>query len=913
MANDMTPKRGYEFKSKQQVDPNRLDIELDRIYGAFQSIQEFLSKTHDPTGLIKTNTVGKSALKPQIFQNLEDEITRSAREILDQQNQSLKSTQSLVGTLQGYASQAADARQKAEQALSQSLTALAKSETVQKDVLSSRGRTERALQNASARQQDAETSASSARLAEDMAYRWAEKLDGPVFVPTGGNPVDDGFYSSKWWARFTETNVNFGSYWYLGTHPAPPTEGNDGAPLQKGMWYFDTTRDQTYIFNGVGWEAISGVVGDVRSVFGRQGDIFAEAGDYDEFYVPKVGGWQHPFQGDVYINDITGDLSQFYFVGQDPTPEHPTGYRVGALQFDKRTSLGAIVTFDGTQNSAPGAVYYFPFSDPTTGPYNANPRNVLTVETGVSKFQQANQVMNGGNLHIEKASATLRLNADTATNPQLFWRSTADGVAFDEWNALLQNWDGRLTLRHNNAVKYAFDTNPFVPSASGVLRRDVGDARYYTQSEVYTQSEADARFARWQQEWSPAPQYEANDVVRDGAYLVVATAPNINDKPVIEEEPVYPGADANIVSQTPVSEQVYWTGQEYFVQDAWYVDGFRFYTPPGDFEFTVIYRVRNEDGTLQKVKQASAWQTYGTDGWKELTLPSFLLLDGQRLEIWLGTRAVAQASEVLGNWTTSNTNGGTPAAGEAYFRNNASEIQFNVTDGDAGDRTTELASIPVGASLDFGGLSWTVSSVTNDASTYTFIIQPSQGRPAEGTYLFQWSWGAPDPLPYVADTTWWQNNQSIRGSVGTEIVDDMTETDAQYGVDILMRQVQLSENWDIMAVSGVSGGSGPSTQIQEQHNEDGSGYQIVGKTLRCWGFATGSGTATPTVVTFPKTFARNPAITLAQANTVPHTRDCGITNPTSSSFELIYRLHSDGSDLPNTAYWQAVGEWDGVS
>ncbi len=419
----------------------------------------------------------------------------------------------------------------------------------------------------------------------------------------------------------------------------------------------------------------------------------------------------------------------------------------------------------------------------------------------------------------------------------------------------------------------------------------------------------------WKDVWSSAPVYNVNDVVRDGSYLVIARNQNQNDQPVVEQDAAYPGADANTVNQTPVNEQVYWTGQEYFIQDARYIDGFRFYTPPGNFEYSVIYRVRNEDGTLEKVKQASAWQSYVTDGWKELTLPSFLVLDKQRLEIWLGTRAVAQANTVTGPWTTTNRNGGTPAAGEAYFRNNATEIQFNVIDGNAVDRRTELATIPVGASFDFGGLSWTISSITNDASTYTFIIQPGQGRPAEGTYAFEWSWGAPDPLPYVADTTFWQNNQNIRGSVGTAIVDDMTETDAQYGVDILARQVQISANWDIMAVSGVSGGGGGGgggSELQEFHDPTGvASWRIVGKTLECWGtgIADANGWLT---VTFPKTFATLPSVSESvQSDTAQFVSTHSDLTVTSVRFRL--RNYTDNSTPAFRFRWHAIGEWDGVS
>lgn len=340
-------------------------------------------------------------------------------------------------------------------------------------------------------------------------------------------------------------------------------------------------------------------------------------------------------------------------------------------------------------------------------------------------------------------------------------------------------------------------------------RTPTGEAGIGIKNDFATTADAVDQKVRWRNEYVPGTTYEINDAVRDGSYLVIANTQNQNDKPVTEQDAAYPGEAATLVDQTPVNEQTYWTGQEYFVSDAFYVDGFRFYVPAGSFETTVVYRVRNEDGTLQKVKQASPWQAWLIPGWKELSLPSFALSEGQRLEVWIGIRAIADAQTFSSTWDLKHDNSN-PLAGEANFYSSGTELRVANEDGSGTNQYAQLQTIQEGGQLSFGGSTWTVTDISNSGGTggggrHIFSLAPAQGRPDENEYTLQWSWGATAPLPYVADTTYWQNNQNTRGSVGTSIVDDMTETDAQYGVDMLFRKVVYSDNWDIMAVSGGSG------------------------------------------------------------------------------------------------------------
>ena len=196
----MTPRRGYDFKSKQTVDPVRLQTELDNIFSAFAAIRAFLNITLDGDGTLRGSTVEKRNLKDGVFREQEQKILDEAQRFLDDNTRINQSVQDFLTRTMDIARQAKNFSDDARSALGRTLDALDDIQQLQQMVNAGRSRAEAATQQASVRAADAATSSASARIAEDMAYRWAEKMDGPVYVPENGDPVDDGFYSAKWWA-----------------------------------------------------------------------------------------------------------------------------------------------------------------------------------------------------------------------------------------------------------------------------------------------------------------------------------------------------------------------------------------------------------------------------------------------------------------------------------------------------------------------------------------------------------------------------------------------------------------------------------------------------------------------------------------------------------------------------------------
>ena len=170
-------------------------------------------------------------------------------------------------------------------------------------------RSEAIVENLSNEENHAALATFDATQAEQLAWKWAEYLSGPVMteaeyeaidpglIPPGYtyNPVTGmgtaGLWSSKWWAVRAQqlgdqaqdaADAAAGSAGdaadsaadaaaaaddfddlYLGSHPSPPGLDNDGDPLQQGAMYWNSTTNQLSVWSGTGWIAVTTPTGAI--------------------------------------------------------------------------------------------------------------------------------------------------------------------------------------------------------------------------------------------------------------------------------------------------------------------------------------------------------------------------------------------------------------------------------------------------------------------------------------------------------------------------------------------------------------------------------------------------------------------------------------------------------------------------
>lgn len=286
---DYTPTRGYSFAGFQASQPAsplpgaNVDQELDRAFNSLTDHYNYFAQTIAPDGSLVGQVVSDLNLQDGVLDawtttiqgNIQpsvDAAAASAAAALASQNAAGISASNAAAdlvTIQGYITQAQVLSAAAQAAQAQAITSEAEATAQAGAAAASAG--------ASA------TSASSARLAEDMAYRWAEQMSGPVYVPFGGDPIDDGFYSAKYWATSVTTQYDDITVWYneisvwhaeieawqadweqfrttyYGSLAANPTLDPLGGAITTGDLYFNSVANEMRVWNGSSWVDFAGV------------------------------------------------------------------------------------------------------------------------------------------------------------------------------------------------------------------------------------------------------------------------------------------------------------------------------------------------------------------------------------------------------------------------------------------------------------------------------------------------------------------------------------------------------------------------------------------------------------------------------------------------------------------------------
>lgn len=259
----LTPTRSYSFTGHSSDQPtvpqpgNQLDIEFDKLCASFLLYSQYITPLINSDGTLKGAVVGSDNIKSEVLASLMADLTAHGDAII-------ATFDDVVANLELLASQAEDADNSAIASAAQALVSQSQAATSASAANAHRLAAEASETaaassetNASTASANAQTAASSARISEDMAYRWAERISGPVFVPAGGDPVDDGFYSAHWWAIYAKRTIENGTFYYLGVQSSPPTTGNSGEALVNGMWYSDSSTGSTYVWNSGAWNSLT--------------------------------------------------------------------------------------------------------------------------------------------------------------------------------------------------------------------------------------------------------------------------------------------------------------------------------------------------------------------------------------------------------------------------------------------------------------------------------------------------------------------------------------------------------------------------------------------------------------------------------------------------------------------------------
>ena len=260
---------------------------------------------------------------------------------------------------------------------------------------------------------------------------------------------------------------------------------------------------------------------------------------------------------------------------------------------------------------------------------------------------------------------------------------------------------------------------------------------------------------RWAGKWIGG-FYPLNDMVYDDGWTMIVNNPDgTNDRaaPQAVDDPAFLSGfgDAPPWLTPVVNGRVLYTGQRYTAPagQGFFLSGYRVWIPIVDASTIYeIWLVTNASGAIPTIVKLQSGFVPEDAGWFTIRPGETLIGPGVIFDLILVKRAAAIPTNFSGNWNVRNTNGD-PSFGDMNFQSNSIELRFSKTDNDSIDQSSNLESIPQGATIAFAGTIWVVGLVGISASHVTYGVIPNQGRPSAGIYNCEFDYGALEDIEYV--------------------------------------------------------------------------------------------------------------------------------------------------------------------
>lgn len=307
---------------------------------------------------------------------------------------------------------------------------------------------------------------------------------------------------------------------------------------------------------------------------------------------------------------------------------------------------------------------------------------------------------------------------------------------------------------------------------------------------------------RWRGAWQQGTTYYRGAVVNDSGWLMHANQETTERAAIIANGAPFWGHDEVPVwnSDNVVTSFLY-TGLKFTASVNRMWTGVRYWCPNIAYEYNIsISNVTDPANPIIEIlEQPQPTET----GWRLVTLASKLIFIGEVYEIAVGVRSTG-GNTFLGNWNyLSPQNEAPPGSGEIIHANrDNANLHISNIDSDVTDRSGELAAISAGDLIDGPTITWTVQSVTNNGTYFTFGVTPTSQEPVDGIQQFTFTYYGDSPLPYVYISDHWAAESNVSGYY---ILGDETRVDNQdgYGIDVEADDITKSAHWDYMSRDGA--------------------------------------------------------------------------------------------------------------
>lgn len=306
----------------------------------------------------------------------------------------------------------------------------------------------------------------------------------------------------------------------------------------------------------------------------------------------------------------------------------------------------------------------------------------------------------------------------------------------------------------------------------------------------------------WKGIWQGG-DYLRNDVVRDGDWTMIALQ-GTSERPAPQPDPAGPFYVSDVYGTLAftfptAAEAVYITGNRFTFNKSGFFLSYRFWVPDNSGNFVYEVWGNADQAAGNNVVKLLGPFVPSTTGWNEVPYNG-IVRAGVAFDLVVVARASTSPNTFTGNWDVKNENG-SPSEGEASFQSTATEIRIHKTDQNDVDRTAQLESVEEGGTLEFAGVTWTITLVDIRGSHVRYSIEPDQGRPSEDNRDITFTWGSAAPIPHAIDSGYYSAAPDVLGFEGTTYPPSATNNNA-YGVDIQLQEADVSEDWELVSFSG---------------------------------------------------------------------------------------------------------------
>ena len=101
-----------------------------------------------------------------------------------------------------------------------------------------------------------------------------ESVYGNVYICIADSTAGTLLTNTSYWALIFDASPN---NWYLGSQASDPSVDNYGDPVIAGHWYFNSTDDVVYVYNGSSWQTSAVTPASVQQTAEEQAVSFAIA------------------------------------------------------------------------------------------------------------------------------------------------------------------------------------------------------------------------------------------------------------------------------------------------------------------------------------------------------------------------------------------------------------------------------------------------------------------------------------------------------------------------------------------------------------------------------------------------------------------------------------------------------------